>query len=336
MNYGKFFCCVVVVAAIQLAGLSGFSASRGLIGDVNGDNAINSTDYSLMKRYLLGVISEFPVSDYMWAADANGDEHINSTDYALLKRYILGTIDKFPKDTSPTASPQDTPHPTQTPLPEATPVKTEEYPDWRSERSSYATFTGSGFSGGTAMLDPIPLDMEITALNPEDYNAYNINAALAGAYLEVSGEKGSTVVRVVDLYPEGAPGALDLCPTSFGKLGEMAAGKIDIKWHIVAAPVEGNVSYRIKEGSSMSWVAVQVRNHRYPVLKMEYEKDGQWVNMEKMHWNHFVGENFDTTTPKIRMTDIRGYILTDIIDSIPGFNDPQPAYIVPGNVQFPE
>ena len=37
--------------------------------------------------------------------------------------------------------------------------------------------------------DPIPLDMEITALNPYDYNVYDVEAALAGAYLEVTGEK---------------------------------------------------------------------------------------------------------------------------------------------------
>ena len=38
--------------------------------------------------------------------------------------------------------------------------------------------------------------MEITALNPYDYNIYDVEAALAGAYLEVTGEKGSTVVSV--------------------------------------------------------------------------------------------------------------------------------------------
>jgi len=50
-------------------------------------------------------------------------------------------------------------------------------------------------------LDPIPSDMEITALNPTDYNSYGVKSALAGAYLEVTGPKGSTVVYVVDLYP---------------------------------------------------------------------------------------------------------------------------------------
>ena len=53
----------------------------------------------------------------------------------------------------------------------------------------------------------------------------------------------------------------------------MKDGKIDIKWRIVKAPITGNFTYRIKEGSSQWWAAIQVRNHKYPVMKMEYYKE---------------------------------------------------------------
>ncbi len=334
------FSAVIVVTFILLLSFSSIFAAQEIIGDVNGDGSVNSSDMALMKRFLLGTVTDLPVDDEMWVADTNGDDSINSTDYALLKRYILGTIDKFPKESALTTPPQTTPPqttPPQTTQPQLTPVKTDAYPDWDKERSSYATYTGSGYTGGASLLDPTPPDKEITALNPEDYNSYGIAAALAGAYLEVTGEKGSTVVFVNDLYPEGAPGALDLCPTSFDKIGDMLAGKIDISWHLVAAPVTGNVSYRIKEGTTIAWFAIQVRDHKYPVLKMEYYKDGEWINMEKMPWNHFVGRDIDTTTPKIRITDIRGYVLEDVVDSIPGHNEATgEAYIVPGSVQFPD
>jgi expansin (peptidoglycan-binding protein) len=206
---------------------------------------------------------------------------------------------------------------------------------WNSMHSGYATYTGSGYSGGCALLDPIPLDMEITALNPADYNSYGVNAALAGAYLQVEGSKGSTVVYVTDLYPEGAEGALDLCPTSFAKIGDMAAGKIDIKWKVIKAPITGNVSYRIKEGSSPYWAAIQVRNHKYPVLKMEYYSNGQWINMEKMQWNHFVATNMGTGTIQIRMTDILNHVITDTVNPLPQYGS-SAAYIEAGNVQFPD
>ncbi|MGK4328376.1 hypothetical protein ABVK36_05750 [Lonsdalea quercina] len=43
-----------------------------------------------------------------------------------------------------------------------------------------ATATGSGYSGGALLLDPISSDMEITALNSNQLNYNGINAAMAG------------------------------------------------------------------------------------------------------------------------------------------------------------
>lgn len=319
MDIKKVLSYIIIIALSQLLVFGSFCAEvQSKVGDVNGDNSVNSVDLAHMRMYLLGIIRDFPVEDDLWAADVNGDNKINSIDFGFMRSYLLGKISEFPKN-----------------FPEPTP-STESYPDWDREHSGYATYTGSGYTGGAALLDPIPLDMEITALNPEDYNSYGVQAALAGAYLEVSGDKGSTIVYVTDLYPEGAPGALDLCPTSFDKIGDMVKGKIDIKWHVVAAPITGNVSYRIKEGSTRAWLAVQVRNHKYPVLKMEYYENGTWIDMKKMPWNHFVAENLSTTSPKIRITDIRGYTLTDTISSIPEPGDTGPAYILEGNVQFPD
>ena len=65
-----------------------------LYGDVNNDGSVNSTDYALLKRYILGTGT---ISD-LTVADVNGDGAVNSTDYALIKRYILGSISVFPVD----------------------------------------------------------------------------------------------------------------------------------------------------------------------------------------------------------------------------------------------
>ncbi|NLM57538.1 MAG: endoglucanase [Clostridium sp.] len=320
----KFICLMLSVILIQIFSFTSVCNGQSPVGDLNGDGFVDSIDITLMKRFLLRVIDSLPVEDPLWSADTNGDGMIDSIDLTILKRYVLRKIDEFPKNTVP-----------ETPNPEPTDIGA--YPDWDKVHSSYATYTGSGYTGGACLLDPISLDMEITALNPYDYNSYGVDAALAGAYLEVTGEKGSTVVYVTDLYPEGGEGALDLCPTSFAKIGNMEDGRIDIKWRIVAAPIDKNVSYRIKEGTSPSWIAIQVRDHKYPVLKMEIYQKGEWHNMKKMFWNHFIYENVDTTTPKIRITDIRGYVLTDVIDSLPGPGEiAEEAYIVPGNVQFPD
>ncbi|MDQ2087737.1 DUF6055 domain-containing protein [Herbivorax sp. ANBcel31] len=62
-----------------------------ILGDVNGDNLVDSTDAALMKRYLLEIIDDFPYSEGKLAADINGDGVIDSTDYTLLTRYILNS-----------------------------------------------------------------------------------------------------------------------------------------------------------------------------------------------------------------------------------------------------
>jgi hypothetical protein len=74
------------------------SLNLGIIGDVNGDGEINSTDLTVLRRYLLKKIKELQISDDLWSADLNGDNVIDSTDYTLLKRYILKYIKRFPKE----------------------------------------------------------------------------------------------------------------------------------------------------------------------------------------------------------------------------------------------
>lgn len=206
---------------------------------------------------------------------------------------------------------------------------------WNGTYTGYATYTGSGYSGGALLLDPIPSNAKITALNCTQLNYNGIKAALAGAYLEVQGPKGKTTVYVTDLYPEGPSGALDLSPNAFSQIGNMVDGKINISWKVIKAPVTGNVSYRIKEGSSRWWAAIQVRNHKYPVLKMEVQQNGQWLKLEKQDYNHFLGTNLGNQPLKIRITDIRGVMLNDTIPAL-AENGSGGAYIVKGNVQFPD
>jgi arabinan endo-1,5-alpha-L-arabinosidase len=67
-----------------------------------------------MKRYLLDTVSLN--GDALTSADVNGDGLVNSTDYALVRRFILGAITVFPADNTP----ETTPVPTPTATPNAT------------------------------------------------------------------------------------------------------------------------------------------------------------------------------------------------------------------------
>ncbi len=104
---------------------------------------------------------------------------------------------------------------------------------WDSTFTGIATATGSGYSGGAFLLDPIAKDREITALNPAQANLGGIRAAMAGAYLRVQGPKGCTTVYVTDLYPEAASGGLDLSYNAFSKIGDLQQGRIPIRWKLI-------------------------------------------------------------------------------------------------------
>jgi len=200
---------------VQINGdvLIGTESSKIILwaGDLQQDGAINMADVVLLALTFNSLAAEIKYKEHY---DLNKDGSINMSDLIIIAVHFGKTPADYPSVDIKTNTDPATESP---------------YPHWDREHSSYATFTGSGYTGGCANLDPIPDDMEITALNPTDYNSYGVNSALAGAYLEVTGPKGSTVVYVVDLYPEGADGACDLSPISFGKIGNMADGKIDIK-----------------------------------------------------------------------------------------------------------
>ncbi|TYQ18175.1 UNVERIFIED_CONTAM: dockerin type I repeat protein [Acetivibrio alkalicellulosi] len=81
--------------------------SVGIIGDLNGDGKVDSSDYVLLRRHILGV-SELS-STVLENADANSDGNIDSTDVILMRRYILGIIPTLGTGTTPTPTPTPTP-----------------------------------------------------------------------------------------------------------------------------------------------------------------------------------------------------------------------------------
>lgn len=71
-----------VYAVAQLA------KEEALVGDVNGDQAVNARDARLLLRYLAGLIDEEALN--LALADVNGDEKINARDARAILRQIAG------------------------------------------------------------------------------------------------------------------------------------------------------------------------------------------------------------------------------------------------------
>ncbi|ABN51964.1 MAG TPA: carbohydrate-binding domain-containing protein [Hungateiclostridium thermocellum] len=102
------FFLYVLVLLVNIISVSALEPPP-IYGDSNSDCKVNSTDLTLMKRYLLQQsISYINLIN----ADLNGDGKINSSDYTLLKRYLLGYIDSFPVENQYPTTPEPSPTPT--------------------------------------------------------------------------------------------------------------------------------------------------------------------------------------------------------------------------------
>lgn len=64
-----------------------------LLGDIDGNGKVDSVDYLLLKRYVLGTVSLSPMQRL--AAAVAGRKTIDSTDYLLMKRHVLGTYNIY-------------------------------------------------------------------------------------------------------------------------------------------------------------------------------------------------------------------------------------------------
>ncbi|MEM7031804.1 MAG: expansin EXLX1 family cellulose-binding protein [Chloroflexota bacterium] len=172
--------------------------------------------------------------------------------------------------------------------------------------ATYYDATGAG----ACLFDASPDDLMVAAMNAEEYD----NAAVCGAYVDVNGPEGAVMVRIVDLCPECKAGHLDLSREAFGEIAELVQGRVDITWQVVSPTLTDPVAYHFKDGSNQWWTAVQVRNHRNPISKLEYlTNDDQWVNVERTAYNYFVQTNpgMGVGPYTFRITDWYGNVLTD-------------------------
>ena len=187
--------------------------------------------------------------------------------------------------------------------------------------ATYYAATGDGACG----FGPSPNDLNVAAMDQPEWNG----SAVCGECVAVTGPKGSVTVRIVDLCPECEPGHLDLSQEAFAQIADVSAGKVSITWKVVPCDVTGNVEYQIKDGSSQYWTAIQVRNSRLPVAKLEWMQSGAWTDVSRASYNHFVvSSGVGTGSYQVRITSSTGETLVDTLPPV------QPNTVVQGSGQF--
>jgi expansin (peptidoglycan-binding protein) len=174
-----------------------------------------------------------------------------------------------------------------------------------SGEGTYYAATGAG----NCSFDASPSDLMVAAINAVDYD----HAALCGACLAVTGPAGEVVVRIVDQCPGCKQGDLDLSKEAFAKISPLSAGRVAITWHEVACEVQGPISYQFKDRSNAFWTAIQIRNHRYPIAKLEArDAANAWHPIVRADYNFFVADAGLGAGPyALRVVDTRGRTIED-------------------------
>jgi len=202
-------------------------------------------------------------------------------------------------------------------------VTTEKLGELHSGDGTYYTFA----DGSGACLYDKTSDFKIAALNGFDW----AGSAWCGACADVTGPNGNQLrVRIVDECPDCAKGQLDFHPDAFALLAPKEQGRIAISWSFVACDAAGPVSYKFKDGSNPYWTALQVRNSRFPIAKLETSKDGaSFVEAQRQDYNYFLnGSGFGAGSTIVRITAPSGATLTDTLPEV------KAELIVAGASQF--
>jgi expansin len=178
---------------------------------------------------------------------------------------------------------------------------------------------------GNCSFDPTG-DLMVAAMNHADYAA----SAACGACVHIEGPSGEVTVRIVDRCPECPQGDIDLSPQAFEKIADLSLGRVDITWAYVPCDTSGPIVYHFKEGSNQWWTAVQIRNSRYAIDKLEFDAGGGFVDVARVDYNYFVADSGMGPGPyTFRVTDVEGHTLTDT--GVPFIE----AGDAPGATQFP-
>jgi expansin (peptidoglycan-binding protein) len=170
------------------------------------------------------------------------------------------------------------------------------------------TYTGEGTfyhgdGAGNCSFEATGTSSLFAAMNEYDYE----NAAICGGFVRAKGPLGTVTVKIVDRCPECAPGDIDFSPTAFARIANPIDGRVPISWELVSGGSIGNITYKVKDGSSQWWIGFRVDNHRNLVTALEVQVGSTWQALQRQQYNYFLAPSGLGVGPfTIRVTDNHG------------------------------
>ncbi|MEV7970494.1 expansin EXLX1 family cellulose-binding protein [Sphaerisporangium sp. NPDC088356] len=167
---------------------------------------------------------------------------------------------------------------------------------------------GARWRGGDCSLGGALLGDLVAAVSAEQY----AGSAACGAYLDVTGPSGTVRVQVVDECASCAPGELDLSRSAFARVAGTDLGIALVSYHTVHNPeVPRPVAFRLKQGSSARWLAIQAIDHGNPLQRLEVLREGRWQALSRDFDNYWVADRGLGSGPyTVRITDVYGQQVT--------------------------
>jgi expansin (peptidoglycan-binding protein) len=180
-------------------------------------------------------------------------------------------------------------------------------PTGTAQHSGIATFyttLGGGNLGNCSFPAP-PADNFYVALSPSEY----AGAGGCGAYLDVTGRRGTVRVKVVDQCPECATGHLDLSKQAFARIDDTVKGQVSIRYKGVVNPaVPAPMSFVVKTGSSQYWLGILVNDHGNPLSSVEVKSGSGWRALARQSYNYWLAESGAGKGPfTLRIKDVYGH-----------------------------
>ncbi|HTY58594.1 MAG TPA: expansin EXLX1 family cellulose-binding protein [Bacteroidota bacterium] len=175
--------------------------------------------------------------------------------------------------------------------------------------SGQATYYDFASGAGACSFDTTWSDLMVGAMNVVDYQG----SQACGECVSLRGPNGMILIRIVDLCPDCPEGNIDLSPEAFSRIADLSLGKVPITWQVVPCPMKGPVQYHFKDDSNQWWTSLQIRNHRYPILSLEYlTPGGTFAPVSRASYNYFIQSPGMGPGPyTFRVTDVYGHVIVD-------------------------
>lgn len=140
-----------------------------------------------------------------------------------------------------------------------------------------------------------------------------------GMCMEVVGDSGNVLARVVGECATCSTNSLDFNPDAYAELNDLSIGVSSVSWQMQECPLFEKILIEFAPGSNQWWASVIIEHHVYPIASVEYWDGAVYQNLPRSSANHFESAGGMGAGPfQFRITDVFGHQVT--VNNVPLLN----------------